>query len=159
MVAPSPGRGKAYFVERLLKEVMIGESGLAGINRRLEARRPPPQLGAYVATRPDRGRRCRCALSVSYGRNRDFSRESASQVAELEQRAAGAGDGAARAHRAAPRRHPGVVDSADRYPRRHRLGDALGTLPGRVDRQSARDAYVRELDSLLLPRVARCRPR
>src|SRR6185369_5430305 len=31
-VAPSQGRGKAYFVERLLKTVVIGESGLAGVN-------------------------------------------------------------------------------------------------------------------------------
>ena len=44
-----PGPGKAYFVETLLKDVMIGESGLAGVNRRLEARKAAVQLGAYVA--------------------------------------------------------------------------------------------------------------
>ena len=38
-VAPPSGSGKAYFVERLLKDVMIGESGLAGVNRRLETRK------------------------------------------------------------------------------------------------------------------------
>ena len=43
------GRGKAYFVERLLKEVLIGESGLAGVNRRLEVRKAALQLGAYAA--------------------------------------------------------------------------------------------------------------
>ena len=37
VVAPG-GRGKAYFVERLLTQVLIGESGLAGVNRRLEMR-------------------------------------------------------------------------------------------------------------------------
>ena len=35
-VVPSAGRGKAYFVEKLLKEVVIAEWGLAGVNRRLE---------------------------------------------------------------------------------------------------------------------------
>ena len=33
-VAAPGGRGKAYFVERLLTQVLIGESGLAGVNRR-----------------------------------------------------------------------------------------------------------------------------
>ena len=32
-VMPPQGPGKAYFVETLLKTVMIGESGLAGVNR------------------------------------------------------------------------------------------------------------------------------
>src|SRR5262249_2480030 len=49
-VAAPAGRGKAYFVERLLKEVMIGESGLAGLNRRLEIQKAAGQVGAYVAT-------------------------------------------------------------------------------------------------------------
>ena len=40
-VAAPGGRGKAYFVERLLKQVLIGESGLAGVNRRLEMRNAP----------------------------------------------------------------------------------------------------------------------
>ncbi len=48
-VAASTGRGKAYFVERLLKEVLIGESGLAGVNRRVEMRNAALQLGAYAA--------------------------------------------------------------------------------------------------------------
>jgi type VI secretion system protein ImpL len=43
------GPGKAYFVEHLLKQVMIGESGLAGVNRRLELRNASFLLGAYVA--------------------------------------------------------------------------------------------------------------
>ena len=58
-----PGRGKAYFVERLLKEVLIGESGLAGVNRRLEVQKAAMQLGAYAAMaaarRPGRDRAVR----------------------------------------------------------------------------------------------------
>src|SRR5262249_54383190 len=49
-VAPPPGKGKAYFVERLLKEVIIGESGLAGVNRRLELQKAAWQIAAYAAT-------------------------------------------------------------------------------------------------------------
>ena len=54
------------------KQVMIGESGLAGVNRRLELRNASVLLGAYVGDGPDgRGRlwrRCRSATA----RNRDF---------------------------------------------------------------------------------------
>ena len=56
-VVPSTGRGKAYFVERLLKEVLIGESGLAGVNRRLEMQKAALQLGAYAAMVLAGGRR------------------------------------------------------------------------------------------------------
>ncbi|MEO6236907.1 MAG: type VI secretion system membrane subunit TssM, partial [Vicinamibacterales bacterium] len=49
VIAPQ-GPGKAYFVETLLKDVMIGESGLAGVNRQLELRKASAQLGAYAAT-------------------------------------------------------------------------------------------------------------
>jgi type VI secretion system protein ImpL len=45
-VAPG-SRGKAYFIERLLKNVVIPESGLAGVNRRLELRKGALQLAAY----------------------------------------------------------------------------------------------------------------
>src|SRR5262249_58689590 len=47
---PAAGKGKAYFVERLLKDVVIGESGLAGVNRRLELQKAAWQLAAYAAT-------------------------------------------------------------------------------------------------------------
>ena len=48
MITPG-GRGKAYFIERLLMEVMFAESGLAGVNRRVEVQKGALQLAAYVA--------------------------------------------------------------------------------------------------------------
>ncbi len=42
------GRGKAYFIERLLKDVLLAESGLAGVNRRVEMQKAALQVGAYV---------------------------------------------------------------------------------------------------------------
>ena len=59
---PRSGRGKAYFVERLLQAMsLFAESGLAGLNRRLEARKAAGQLGAYAAAGVGRGaRRHRC---------------------------------------------------------------------------------------------------
>ena len=58
-VVPPAGRGKAYFIERLLKEVLLAESGLAGVNRRLEVQKAALQLGAYAAMAAHRGPRRR----------------------------------------------------------------------------------------------------
>ena len=58
VIAP-PGRGKAYFIERLLKEVMFAESGLAGVNRRFEFQKAAAQLGLQ-------GWRCSQRLASSF---------------------------------------------------------------------------------------------
>jgi type VI secretion system protein ImpL len=48
-VAPPSGRGRAYFISRLLKDVVLAESGLAGVNRRFEFQTAAVQMGAYAA--------------------------------------------------------------------------------------------------------------
>jgi type VI secretion system protein ImpL len=73
------GRGKAYFVESLLKQVMIGESGLAGVNRRLELRNASLQLGAYA--RRTIAAAGVAALSVSYHGNRGYLNQTAADIA------------------------------------------------------------------------------
>ena len=149
-VAPASGPGKAYFVERLLKDVMIGESGLAGVNRRLEARKAAAQLGAYAAM----------ALIAVLWRDR--------LVGELQPQpcvpCAGRG------------RHRRGATSCRRFRRRHRSSGCCpasmryapssippidiasdttwamrwGLYQGGSIGNSARDAYVRELDGMLL---------
>src|SRR5262245_12509998 len=81
-VAPPTGRGKAYFMERLLKDVMIGESGLAGVNRRVEVQKAALQLGAYAAMALITIIGL-IALSVSYGRNRTYVNEVGDEVAKV----------------------------------------------------------------------------
>jgi type VI secretion system protein ImpL len=152
-VVPPTGRGKAYFVERLLKEVMIGESGLAGVNRRLEVRKAALQLGAYAAMALIAVGGV-LAMSVSYGRNRAYISETATELAKMEQ--VPPVDPGARLEALLPRLNTlrAVVDSANRYrddtPVSMRAGLYQGTSVG----NAARDAYVRELDGTLLPRVA-----
>jgi len=46
--APAPGRGKAYFIERLLRQVVFREAGLAGSDRRAERRAAALLAGAYL---------------------------------------------------------------------------------------------------------------
>lgn len=147
------GPGKAYFVERLLKEVMIGESGLAGVNRQLEVRKASLQLGAYAATGVVATAGV-LALSVSYRHNREFLNQAATDIAAFTQSASvtPAAPLDAIVNRLDGIR--GVVDEADRYAATTSVPMRWGLYQGRVIGNAARDAYVRELDSLLLPRLA-----
>jgi type VI secretion system protein ImpL len=47
-VTAGAGRGKAYFIEKLLRDVMFAEAGLAGLNRARELQRAVVQLGVYL---------------------------------------------------------------------------------------------------------------
>jgi type VI secretion system protein ImpL len=149
-LASPTSRGKAFFVERLLKEVLIGESGLAGVNRRLELRRAAIQLVAYAAMAVITVAGL-FALSVSYARNRSYVGEVQAEVAKLMDVPtvrAGAATQALVPRLDAVR---AIVDSADRYrdetPWSMRWGLFQGTSVGK----SARNAYLRELDGLVLP--------
>ena len=135
-VAPPPGRGKAYFVERLLKQVVIGESGLAGVNRRLELQKA---AGSSAPTRRSRlrGRGRRRRLVGQLRRQPRLSRRrSADDLTTLASRrrrrcrAPSLEVAAAAARRGARRRRLGQPLS-----RRRRRGDALGAVPGRLGRQ------------------------
>src|SRR5204863_4782358 len=94
------------------------------------------------------------ALSVSYGRNRAYVAEVAAAVSTLNQ-VPPVREGAP-LDQVVPRLDAvrAVVDSADRYrastPWLMRWGLYQGTAVG----NSARDAYLRELDALVLPRFA-----
>jgi type VI secretion system protein ImpL len=152
-VAPPPGKGKAYFVERLLKEVIIGESGLAGVNRRLELQKAAWQIGAYAATVfvVVVGL---IVLWVSYSNNRTYVDEVANDVATLR-----------RVRQPAPRSSleaflpylnavRAVSNSANRYRDGAPWSMRWGLYQGASIGNAARDAYLRELDSVVLPRFA-----
>ena len=151
-VKPSSGPGKAYFVETLLKDVMIGESGLAGINRRLEAKKAAAQLGAYVAAGLVAAAGV-LLLSYSYSRNRTFLEEANALVGELDKLPLAAPT--APIDRIVPRLDAirAVVDSADRYRENTTWAMRWGLYEGGAIGNSARDAYLHELDTVLLPRV------
>jgi type VI secretion system protein ImpL len=152
VVAPT-GRGKAYFVELLLKEVLIGESGLAGVNRRLEVQKAALQLGAYAAMALIAVGGV-IAMSVSYGRNRAYVAQTAQEITKLDNVPAVAST--AQPEMLLPRLDVlrGVADVANQYRERPPLGMRWGLFQGFAIGNAARDAYVRELDSTLLPRIA-----
>jgi type VI secretion system protein ImpL len=153
-VAPA-GRGKAYFIERLLRNVVFQESGLAGINRRLQLRMFALQAAAYIA----------CAailvfgligLGVSYRANASYIESVDSSAKDLEATRLGAGASALPLDALLPRLDAlkAVADSANQHaadvPWRMRLGLYRGKALG----ESAHDAWLRELNRLLVPALA-----
>jgi type VI secretion system protein ImpL len=148
----SGGRGKAYFIEHLLKQVLLAESGLAGVNRRVEMQKAALQLGAYAAAALVALLGV-IAVSVSYSRNRAYIAEVAADVEALEQvpvRTAGASIETLLPRLEAVR---AVADSANRYRSDAPWSMRWGLFQGDSLGNAARDAYSRELDGALLPQV------
>ncbi len=154
-VAPaSAGRGKAYFIERLLKNVIFQESGLAGVNRRLQLWKFGLHGLAYVA----------CAavlvlglvgLSISYRANATYVDTVSSAASVLSSRELAPSVGLP-IEALLPRLDAlrAVVDAANEHegdvPWRMRMGLYRGKSVG----ESAKDAYLRELNSALVPVLA-----
>jgi type VI secretion system protein ImpL len=153
VVAAPSGPGKAYFVGSLLKDVMIGESGLAGINRRLEARKAAIQLGSYAAM----GLIAAIGVAmlwVSYSRNRTFLEQTRTEIEAFEQ--IPPVTSSSPPDRLVPRLDAihAIVDSTDRYRNETSYLMVWGLYQGAAIGRSATAAYVREVDSTLLPRLA-----
>jgi type VI secretion system protein ImpL len=151
-VAPG-GRGKAYFIERLLKEVMLAESGLAGVNRRVEVQKAAGQLGAYAAMALAAVLGV-IAFSYSYRNNRVYVDQVSADVVSLRDNPAPPAGSTLEAllpHLDAVR---AVVKSAERYRDAVPWGMRWGLYQGSSIGDAARDAYSRELKASLLPQVA-----
>lgn len=153
-VAAAPaGTGKAYFIERLLQEVIFRESGLAGVNRRLQLQKTLAQSGAYIA----------CVvvlllgvlwLLVSYRNNGAYidAVSKAAAVLDGTQVQAGAAPELFLARLDALR---SVVEAAELHKGNVPFGMSAGLYRGGALGGAARDAYRRELNALLLPLLAR----
>jgi type VI secretion system protein ImpL len=152
-VAPPSGRGKAYFVERLLKQVVIGESGLAGINRQLEFKKAAWQIGVYAATLLVVVVGL-IALSVSYSNNRIYLDDVANDITALRRVRPAAATASIEAFLPYLNAVRAVSESANRYQNDRPWGMRWGLFQGSSVGNAARDAYQRELDTILLPRFA-----
>jgi type VI secretion system protein ImpL len=154
----TPGaQQRTFFVERLLKEVLFRESGFAGTDPKLERQKILLQAAAYlgvlVATVLLLG-----GFAESYGRNRTYL----SQVEDALKNYPTADDvsGAATQKDYFARvlaRLEGlsaVQDVAQQYKGDVPLSMRLGLYQGHAVGGQVHDAYVRELNGLLLPGVA-----
>ena len=147
------GRGKAYFIERFLKDVLLGESGLAGVSRRFELQLAAAQIALYV-TMAVIAIVGVILVTVSFARNRAYVSEVGTTTASLEQTApvpttAPLDDQLPRLD--AVRR---VSDVANRFGNAVPWSMRWGLFQGRSLGDAARDAYARELDGALLPHIA-----
>jgi type VI secretion system protein ImpL len=155
-VAPVPvGRGKSFFIERLLKHVIFQESGLAGINRRLQLRTIAVKAGAYVL----------CAvilvlgllgLTVSYDANASYIDEVADAAKNLDSTRLGPGAAALPPAALLPRLDAlrSISMSAGKYESHTPWRMRMGLYSGKALGEAAHDAYLRELNGLLLPVIA-----
>src|SRR5262249_1584780 len=156
---PAAGKGKAYFVERLLKDVVIGESGLAGVNRRLELQKAAWQLAAYAATVLVVVIGL-IVLYVSYSNNRTYLDQVSQDVATLKTVRPPPARASLQAFLPFLNAARTVSDSANRYRDGAPFSMRWGLYQGNAIGNAARDAYLRELDTILLPRFgARVRQR
>ena len=147
------GRGKAYFIERFLKDVLFPESGLAGVNRRFEMQTAAAQVGGYalMAAVAILGV---AALIISYTRNDAYLSDVQAAAAKLRETpppAAGASLDEAVPRLDAVRL---VSESANRFPDGAPWSMRWGLFQGTSLGDAASDAYSRELDHALLPHIA-----
>ena len=149
----APARGKAYFIDRVLRAVVFAESGLAGVNRRVEARMAAWQLALYGGLL-GAALLGVTALTVSYLRNRTYLDDVAAsleRLAETSPQPPGASIEAVLPRLDAVR---AVYVTANAPRAQNTLLMRWGLFqPGSIG-DAAREAYVRELDGALLPRVA-----
>jgi type VI secretion system protein ImpL len=145
-------RGKAYFLQRLLLDVVFRESGLAGVNRGMELRHGFVHAGTYLGIAAS-AVLLMLWLIVSDGRNRAYLEEVHTAIQPLATLApATSGDLA------------GVLTRLDGY--RDALGAATkysagvpfsmraGLYQGHALASAASDGYVHELNAGLAPAIA-----
>jgi len=150
--APPAGRGKAYFIERLLKNVIFQESGLAGVNRRVQLQKIAVQSVAYIA--------CIVVLLlgmlwliVSYNANASYIDSVAEASKPLPPAQAAADAPGATLDVALPELDllHDITAVAEKYkgnvPWHMRMGLYRGSALG----EGARDAYSRELNATIVP--------
>ena len=151
---PAAGRGKAYFIERLLRDVLFRESGLAGVNRRAQLQKIVVQSSAYIA--------CLAilvlgvlALLVSYNSNASYIDAVLLATRNLDSTQPG---------NAGPRSSPAaflpeldalrdVTTAAEKYREGAPWSMRMGLFRGSSIGATARDAYSRELNATVLPLI------
>jgi type VI secretion system protein ImpL len=131
---------------------MFEESGLAGVNRRLELQKAAAQIGLYAAMVLIAVFGV-IAFAVSYNRNKTYVEQVAASVRDLERTPPV--NATTPLEQAVPRLNAvlNVVNVADRHRADPPLMMRWGLYQGRALGNAARDAYVRELDGTLLPKV------
>ena len=145
-------RGKAFFIQRLMMDVIFRESGLAGVDRRYEIRQMLLQGATYIGIAAVTLLGV-LALSISYGRNEAYLTDVQRAVVPL---AAFQGSPPADLVAELPRldAYHNVMVTADEYRGGVPFSMRFGLYQGGSLGGSALDAYIRELNGGLAPAIA-----
>ncbi len=151
---PQEGQGKAYFIDDLFQQVILPESGLAGVNQRLETRSKWLQYAA-VAVVSMMSALFLFGFTRSHGRNSQYLGEVGAATVALQE--VPPVYVAAYPEALLPRLGAlsAVVESADRFRDDAPFAMTWGLYQGNAVGDAAREAYVRELTNVLLPQVVR----
>jgi len=146
-------RGRAYFIQRLLGDVVFKESGIAGVNRRMETSQAVVQTAAYLGITVLTVLFL-AWLAVSFGRNHAYlaSLQGATRVLAGLKPAAPEDIAGALVRLDA---YHDVLDTTERYQRDGvPVSMRAGLYQGGSLADAAQDAYLRELNVSLAPAMA-----
>jgi type VI secretion system protein ImpL len=148
------GKGRSYFITDLFRKIIFQESGIAGINPRVERRRRLLQGAAYAGS---------ILLAVlatvawvgSFASNRSYLGEVRESVDRYEQAAAIPTSKSASIEQVLPRLDAlrQVHDTASQYEEGKPLHMRMWLFQGDAMQQRVGDAYLRELNETLGPTV------
>jgi type VI secretion system protein ImpL len=143
--------GRAFFSERVLRTVVFPESGLAGVNRRLEIGKAALQLSAYIACLAVAGIAI-VWLTVSYARNSSYLQDVNNALTRFNAGQA-TSTSAAGMDQVLPRLDAlhAVVDVAERHGDRRPWSMRFFLYQPNGMGEDARAAYVRVVNDSLLP--------
>ena len=146
--------GRAYFIEQLLREVVLQESGIAGTDRRAEMRKGALQFAGYAAVVLVAVLGL-IALVVSNHRNSAYLEKVAEAVKALDATPPAASG--ARLPDQLPRLAAlrNVVDTAAHGGEESPWSMHWGLYQGRAVQEAASDAYAREINAVVVPALAR----
>jgi len=146
-------RGRAYFIRRLLNDVIFRESGIAGVNRRMETRQAVVQAAAYLGITVLTVLLL-AWLAVSFGRNHAYLASLQGSAATLVGlKPAVPGDFAGALVRLDA--YHDVLDATEKYQKDGvPLSMRAGLYQGGSLADAAQDAYLRELNASLAPAMA-----
>lgn len=154
----SPGaKQRTFFVERLLKDVLFRESGFAGTNPALERKKALLQLATYAGIAAATVLLV-AAFVTSYGRNRAYVSQVQQAISQYPAQADLTGTTTPKQYFAEALQRlealASVQQVAQQYDGNVPLLMRFGLYQGNAMGGEVHDAYLRELNGLLLPGVA-----
>ena len=148
--------GRSYFIKRLLNDVVFSEAGLAGYDRRVESLRAWLQRGSYAGVVAIT-LLAALAWFTSYSANMNHIEEVASQVVDYQKLADGSDRTVESVRDILPRLDAlrAASDVASQYEQDTPLHRRFWLYQGGALADATTDAYVREMNNVLVPFIAR----